>query len=501
MSYLIAALQPVSYESGDTQEASNTSSPVALRTEGGESSAEVKGTQEPQNVGISKNENSSREDADSNTNVPLGKRSSPINVAALYLDPLPSDSKSCSVIPTPPPPPSSSSPTYPSLTTTADSSSPKSLKLAPLPPLSVEDLRSLTDVNLNPPLQQSTPVVTPAAASQTSSSRISGATESVPTLTASASQETVHKPSISFSENPIPESEKTIPGSEDFFDSNLEISEEFGVQEMSVFAVDGDSHPTESKLPQILRNEQDVVTPPAVGSPSTRITTSTPFPTPSSNKLISSSRSAFKPVIIPITSSSAAKSPLTSLLASQQTTSSRGGLMYSQSASGSGLQPASVSVKPPTAFTESSASLGSLGLQPSIERNPIFTPTLSSLSSAQSTMDTVTLGEFAEAFMHGDMTNWVHRMLLYDHVEAVQNKVMAWMDLVEKQLEGALCSCTYMYTVDIQLHHIRSHFNMPCLYFSYTLHMVGPICMVANGYTGCCCHSNGTWNFIWGLLW
>jgi len=54
-------------------------------------------------------------------------------------------------------------------------------------------------------------------------------------------------------------------------------------------------------------------------------------------------------------------------------------------------------------------------------------------------MDTVTLGEFAEAFMHGDMTNWVHRMLLYDHVEAVQNKVMAWMDLVEKQLEEIPC--------------------------------------------------------------
>ena len=51
-------------------------------------------------------------------------------------------------------------------------------------------------------------------------------------------------------------------------------------------------------------------------------------------------------------------------------------------------------------------------------------------------MDTVTLGKFAEAFMHGDTTNWVNRMLLFDHVEAVQNKVIAWMELIEKQLEG-----------------------------------------------------------------
>ena len=51
-------------------------------------------------------------------------------------------------------------------------------------------------------------------------------------------------------------------------------------------------------------------------------------------------------------------------------------------------------------------------------------------------MDTVTLGEFAEAFMHGDTTKWVNRMLLFDHVEAVQNKVTAWMELIEEQLEG-----------------------------------------------------------------
>lgn len=438
MSYLIAALQPVSYEPGDTQEASSLTStsspPVALRTDGRESSVDVEGSQEPRNRSVCKTENISREGTDSDTNAPVGKLSSPINVAALHLDPLPPDTKSHSVTPTPPPPPSSSS--FPYSLTTAKSSSldPKSLKLAPLPPLSVEDLHGVTGVIPASPLQQSTPTVTPAATPQTS----------VQTLTSSASLETAHKPSISFSENPIPEQEKPIPDPEDLFDSNLEISEEFGVQEMSVFAVDGDSHPMEieSKPPQI---EQDLTTPLAAAASGTMTTTSVSL-IPGSSKLISSSRSAFKPVIIPVTSSTA-KSPLTSLLASQHTTSSRGGLTSPQSFSVSGSQTASFSVKPPTTFTDSTTSLGSLGLHPKIERNPIFTPTLSSLSSVPSTMDTVTLGEFAEAFMHGDMTNWVHRMLLYDHIEAVQNKVMTWMDLVEKQLEGGLCIAVHTMVV------------------------------------------------------
>jgi len=454
MSYLIAALQPVSYEPGDTQEASSltntSSSPVALRTDGRESSTDVEGSQEPRNRSICKTENISREGTDSDTNASVGKLSSPINVAALHLDPLPPDIKSRSVTPTPPPPPSSSSfPSYSSLTTTAESSSldPKSLKLAPLPPLSVEDLHSVTGVILESPLQQSTPTVIPGATPQTS----------VPMLTSSASLETVHKPSISFSENPIPEHEKPIPDPEDLFDSNLEISEEFGVQEMSVFAVDGDSHPIEieSKPPQI---KQDLTTPLAVVSSGTMTTTSVSL-IPGSSKLISSSRSAFKPVIIPVTSSTA-KSPLTSLLASQQTTSSREGLTSSQSFSVSRSQTASFSVKPPTTFTDSTTSLGSLGLHPKIERNPIFTPTLSSLSSVPSTMDTVTLGEFAEAFMHGDMTNWVHRMLLYDHIEAVQNKVMAWMDLVEKQLEGGLCIAVHTMVVLLANVTLKSTFEM-----------------------------------------
>ena len=48
----------------------------------------------------------------------------------------------------------------------------------------------------------------------------------------------------------------------------------------------------------------------------------------------------------------------------------------------------------------------------------------------------VSLGRFAEAFMKGDSTNWYQRMLLLDHVETVQDKVVEWLDQVEKELKG-----------------------------------------------------------------
>lgn len=417
MSYLITALQPVSYDSEGTKESS--AHPTTSRTDG---SAGVKDAQEV-------DENNLRENANSDVNVPPEKlSSSPINIAALHLEPLP---HSCSVTPTLPPPVSSSSSS--SLTTAIESSSfdPKSMKLAPLPPLSVEDLHNMTAVILKSSVLQSTPTVTQAA-HQTS--RLTPS-ESVPT---SASFEPLPD-----TENPIPSSEKPLldlEDTKDSFGSSLEMNEEFGVQEMSVFAVDDTSaHPSAvesktgaSQMPVFAvgartspsetelkprESEQDQTKSPPVSSHlPLSITTSAPIPIPSPSKLVSSSRSAFKPVIIPLTTSSASNH-LTSLLASQKASTSNG--------------------RPPTTLGLKSSTSTSTSLdhrqQPKAEGNP---NSLQTLSSAKSTMDTVTLGKFAEAFMHGDTTNWVNRMLLFDHVEAVQNKVIAWMELIEKQLEG-----------------------------------------------------------------
>ena len=420
MSYLITALQPVSYDSEGTKESSVH--PTTPRTD---SSAGVKDAQEV-------DENNLRENDNSDVNVPPEKlSSSPINIAALHLEPLP---YSCSVTPTLPLPVSSSSSS--SLTTTIESSSfdAKSLKLAPLPPLSVEDLHKMTAVILKSSVLQSTPTVTQTT-HQTSRSTMS---ESVPK---SASFEPL--PELSLTENPIPSSEKPVldlEDTKDSFGSSLEMNEEFGVQEMSVFAVDDTSahhsaieskisgsempvsavgastSPSETESKPRESEQNHTKSPPVSSHLRHSITTSAPIPIPSPSKLVSSSRSAFKPVIIPLTTSSASNH-LTSLLASQKASTSNG--------------------TPPTTSGLKSSASTSASLdhrqQPKAEGNP---NSLQTLSSAKSTMDTVTLGKFAEAFMHGDTTNWVNRMLLFDHVEAVQNKVIAWMELIEKQLEG-----------------------------------------------------------------
>ena len=58
------------------------------------------------------------------------------------------------------------------------------------------------------------------------------------------------------------------------------------------------------------------------------------------------------------------------------------------------------------------------------------------VGSTHAIAEMVTLNEFADAFLKGDVTNWYPRMALLDHIEAVQKKMAAWMDEVEQQLEG-----------------------------------------------------------------
>ena len=51
-------------------------------------------------------------------------------------------------------------------------------------------------------------------------------------------------------------------------------------------------------------------------------------------------------------------------------------------------------------------------------------------------MEAVTLGEFAQAFIQGDKTNWFRRMKLLDHIETVQDNMQEWLDMLEKKLDG-----------------------------------------------------------------
>ena len=57
-------------------------------------------------------------------------------------------------------------------------------------------------------------------------------------------------------------------------------------------------------------------------------------------------------------------------------------------------------------------------------------------SSSSFGMKAVTLGEFSEAFIQGDTTNWFRRMKLLDHIETVQDNVQAWLEMIEQSLDG-----------------------------------------------------------------
>ena len=59
----------------------------------------------------------------------------------------------------------------------------------------------------------------------------------------------------------------------------------------------------------------------------------------------------------------------------------------------------------------------------------------------------VSPSQFAEAFMKVDTSCWASRMLLLDHVEAMQEKVLAQMDQLEEQFKGSVCVCVFTLTL------------------------------------------------------
>ena len=60
----------------------------------------------------------------------------------------------------------------------------------------------------------------------------------------------------------------------------------------------------------------------------------------------------------------------------------------------------------------------------------------SDLDTTAQLLPLVTPSQFAEAFMKVDTSCWASRMLLLDHVEAMQEKVLAQMDQLEEQFQG-----------------------------------------------------------------
>ena len=63
----------------------------------------------------------------------------------------------------------------------------------------------------------------------------------------------------------------------------------------------------------------------------------------------------------------------------------------------------------------------------------------SDLDTTTQLLPLVTPSQFSEAFMKVDTSCWASRMLLLDHVEAMQEKVLAQMDKLEEQFKGKKC--------------------------------------------------------------
>lgn len=159
---------------------------------------------------------------------------------------------------------------------------------------------------------------------------------------------------------------------------------EFGIPEIPVFASSATGFVPQSNLPVPL----SVIT--SSGSPA--------VPSPSPKGFCPSPQSAFRPV-----------------------TPSKPSLQNTPQKSGGPLPPPPPPPPPPAAAAQ-----------------PCTSSSLESEEPAQGNlgMEAVTLGEFAEAFLQADTTNWFKRMKLLDHIETVQDNVQAWLEVIERKLDG-----------------------------------------------------------------
>lgn len=279
-----------------------------------------------------------------------------------------------------------------------------------------------------------------------------------------------------------------------------DFTSEFGVQEMSVFAV--------KESENVPLPEQQKPT----GPPSTKTVTGTPQP-PSlpaiptlplltqKKSLQPSTQSAFKPVVIPPARQSmmspspppgstsvpgraptCTSSQLTSLLtspisshpqslvqpptscttlptvSSQVSTSATpvtkdtvSGILSTESMRAQQPISQSVAVAQPCV-----TQLSKLKLVPDVNGDLIYAETASSLPPVQDSPPPapVLLKEFTEAFVHGDTTNWFKRMLLLDHIETVQDGILQWVEQMEREVDGT--SGITPWCIDDHLHALIS---------------------------------------------
>lgn len=345
------------------------------------------------------------------------RSSSPVNVAELSLAPLPPPEASSSLTGISSSLPLSSPPS--SMEATPD---PTTLKLAPLPPLTSEDLHSLTTAVL-----QSTLACDTSHSSTNTASSVEHGASSAPT---SLSSESLVRAETS--PEGLPEKAGAVDdsvGAESAI-PDLDLGGEFGVQEMAVFAVDNEPiAPPPKPDPKRPTGAQTATE----GSSPWALQVPVPL---SPKKLPSSPRSAFKPVVPPSPSSSS--SQLVTLLADQASNPS----IPSSFAPKTSDRP----VTPPQAATIGTNS----ETTPPRARRSSSEPTEKGSSAAPSSLgvgggalETVPVGRFVEAFLQAEGRSWCQRMMLMDHIEAVQEKTAAWMESLQRQIQGTYMCINY----------------------------------------------------------
>ena len=271
---------------------------------------------------------------------------------------------------------------------------------------------------------------------------------------------------------------------------------EFGVQELSVFAVRDSDNPSlkHFPVPQSEQKPGETISADAPAprvQPSTSTATDPPVSLPAvpsvpllaqKMTLKPSTQSAFKPVVIaaarqsmvsPSASTGSAtplcpKTPtcgpsqLTSLLTSpistqphslvqppvpattpanlagQLTTSTCSSQFAASSHASQSAQDSSGSLPAPQPCV---TQLSRLKLVPNVRGDPLFVEMAATLPNSPSPAP-VLLKDFTEAFVHGDTTNWFKRMLLLDHIESVQDSILSWVEHMEKEVDGM-----YMYII------------------------------------------------------
>ena len=265
-----------------------------------------------------------------------------------------------------------------------------------------------------------------------------------------------------------------------------DFTSEFGVQELSVFALKASEGKLPPKQAQTLQTNEVPTTirpsplPPIPSLP--LLTHKKPLQT--------STQSAFKPVVVsgkqglvtpPSTPGSCSSyhsvtptctsSQLTSLLTSPISTHPQSlvpHLMPSNTPTSSPLPCSPITTAPTVTRRNSVATMSSsvtlsssavaansthpvtttgiscatqlsrMKMTPNMSTNSIFAETAASLANVQVQQPStpVLLNDFAEAFVKGDTTNWFKRMLLLSYIESVQDDIHHCLEQMERELDG-----------------------------------------------------------------